>query len=185
MSDIKIFVTHTPNRDTMRVNNSLLYNVIAGSDFQTKEVPEGVYQDNQGDNISSLNKSYCELTTQYWAWKNMQADYYGFCHYRRFFSFSETKLKETSWGTIEYDYLDQKAMDELAFNEKDMQAYIEKYDFLIAKGVATSCMNAKSVYDHYKKAPELHIEDIELFLKIIDEKYPYLSETAKNVIRDY
>ena len=145
MSDIKIFVTHTPNRDTMRVNNSLLYNVIAGSDFQTKEVPEGVYQDNQGDNISSLNKSYCELTTQYWAWKNMQADYYGFCHYRRFFSFSETKLKETSWGTIEYDYLDQKAMDELAFNEKDMQAYIEKYDFLIAKGVATSCMNAKSV----------------------------------------
>lgn len=69
MSDIKIFVTHTPNRDTMRVNNSLLYNVIAGSDFQTKEVPEGVYQDNQGDNISSLNKSYCELTTQYWAWK--------------------------------------------------------------------------------------------------------------------
>ncbi len=47
MSDIKIFVTHTPNRDTMRVNNSLLYNVIAGSDFQTKEVPEGVYQDNQ------------------------------------------------------------------------------------------------------------------------------------------
>ena len=133
MSDIKIFVTHTPNRDTMRVNNSLLYNVIAGSDFQTKEVPEGVYQDNQGDNISSLNKSYCELTTQYWAWKNMQADYYGFCHYRRFFSFSETKLKETSWGTIEYDYLDQKAMDELAFNEKDMQAYIEKYDFLIAK----------------------------------------------------
>lgn len=181
MSDIKIFVTHTPNRDTMRVNNSLLYNVIAGSDFQTKEVPEGVYQDNQGDNISSLNKSYCELTTQYWAWKNMQADYYGFCHYRRFFSFSETKLKETSWGTIEYDYLDQKAMDELAFNEKDMQAYIEKYDFLIAKGVATSCMNAKSVYDHYKKAPELHIEDIELFLKIIDEKYPYLSETAREL----
>ena len=141
MSDIKIFVTHTPNRDTMRVNNSLLYNVIAGSDFQTKEVPEGVYQDNQGDNISSLNKSYCELTTQYWAWKNMQADYYGFCHYRRFFSFSETKLKETSWGTIEYDYLDQKAMDELAFNEKDMQAYIEKYDFLIAKGVALSLIH--------------------------------------------
>ena len=138
MSDIKIFVTHTPNRDTMRVNNSLFYNVIAGSDFQTKEVPEGVYQDNQGDNISSLNKSYCELTTQYWAWKNMQADYYGFCHYRRFFSFSEKKIKETSWGTIEYDFLDQKAMDELALHEKAVQDYIEKYDFLIAKGVPTS-----------------------------------------------
>ena len=108
MSDIKLFVTHTPNRDTMRVENPLFYNVIAGSDFQTKKVPDGMYQDNQGENISSKNKSYCELTTQYWAWKNMQADYYGFCHYRRFFSFNEKKLPETSWGTIEYDYLGEK-----------------------------------------------------------------------------
>ena len=44
MSDIKIFVTHTPNRNTMRINNSLLYNVIAGSDFQNKSVPDNVYR---------------------------------------------------------------------------------------------------------------------------------------------
>lgn len=48
MSDIKIFVTHTPNRNTMRINNSLLYNVIAGSDFQNKSVPDNVLQDNTG-----------------------------------------------------------------------------------------------------------------------------------------
>lgn len=178
MKDIKIFVTHTPNRSTMRVDNPLLYNVIAGSDFQTKEVPEGVYQDNQGENISSRNRSYCELTTQYWAWKNMEADYYGFCHYRRFFSFSQQKIKESDWGTIEYDYLDEKAIQEMHFNENDMRTCIENYDFLIAEGVPTRAMNAESVYDHYEKAPELHIEDVKLFLDIIKEKYPYLSQTA-------
>ena len=28
---------------------------------------------------------YCELLTQYWAWKNGGADYYGFCPYPRYF----------------------------------------------------------------------------------------------------
>jgi len=179
LSDIKIFVTHTPNRDTMRVDHPILYDVIAGSDFQTKAVPDGVFLDNQGENISSKNKAYCELTTQYWAWKNMEADYYGFCHYRRFFSFSQKELKESGWGTVEYDYLNEKVIQELHLNEADMRSQIEKYDFLIAKGVPVRCMNAKSVYDHYQKAPELHIEDLELFSDIITEKYPYLSKTAK------
>ena len=64
MSDIKIFVTHTPNRNTMRINNSLLYNVIAGSDFQNKSVPDNVLQDNTGENISSKNKSYSIVPQQ-------------------------------------------------------------------------------------------------------------------------
>ncbi len=52
MSDIKIFVTHTPNQNTMRFQHLLFYHVIAGSDFQTQEVPEEFYQDHTGENIS-------------------------------------------------------------------------------------------------------------------------------------
>jgi Domain of unknown function (DUF4422) len=43
--------------------------------------------DNTGDHISDLNSYYCELTAQYWAWKNFKADHVGFYHYRRYLNF--------------------------------------------------------------------------------------------------
>lgn len=46
----------------------------------------GIQTDNSGDNISLLNPMYCELTAQYWAWKNLHnVEYIGLCHYRRYF----------------------------------------------------------------------------------------------------
>lgn len=46
----------------------------------------GYQPDDTGDNISSRNANYCELTGLYWAWKNLNCDYLGLVHYRRHFA---------------------------------------------------------------------------------------------------
>ena len=54
------------------------------------EICVGMQQDNEGDNISSENAFYSELTGMYWLWKNCDSDYKGLVHYRRHFRTSNS-----------------------------------------------------------------------------------------------
>jgi len=51
---------------------------------QYKSEMSDMIGDDTGDNISEKNGSYSELTAHYWGWKNLDCEYIGLCHYRRY-----------------------------------------------------------------------------------------------------
>ncbi|MEN6418625.1 MAG: DUF4422 domain-containing protein [Clostridiaceae bacterium] len=65
-------------------NDSLYLSLYVGSAGNPSI--EGFQRDDAGAHISERNASFCELTGIYWAWKNLDADYIGLAHYRRYFA---------------------------------------------------------------------------------------------------
>ena len=116
--------------------------------------PLGYTPDNTGENISSKNPNYCELTGLYWAWKNMNCEYIGLCHYRRYFGKStHTKDIEKKKSAI--------------FHRADYEKLLEKYDVILPVKRNYYIETVRSQYEHahFKK-------DLDEVQKIIAEKYP-------------
>ncbi len=124
----------------------------------------GYTGDNTGDNISNKNNFYCELTGMYWAWKNLDADYIGLCHYRRYFSCSKKIPKE------------EQEKFKAVLHEDEVNKIIEKTDVILPK--KRSYFHIENLYDHYKHT--MYVEPLEETRKIIEEKCPkYLTEFDK------
>ena len=83
MNKVKILVAcHKP----AKVYQDDVYKPIQVGKALHPDLDLGYITDATGDNISSKNGNYSELTAQYWAWKNLKdVEYIGLCHYRRYF----------------------------------------------------------------------------------------------------
>lgn len=117
----------------------------------------GYLEDNTGDNISAKNANYCELTGLYWAWKNINCQYIGLCHYRRYFA---NKAKSSNLA-------DKKAA---IFHRQDYEALLQKYDVILPKKRNYYIETVRSQYEHAHNKRDLDETE-----KIIQELYPEYS----------
>lgn len=177
MSDIKILIACTSPAD--HPESSILLPIQVGAARAAAPLP-GMLRDDAGENISDKNPMYCELTAQYWAWKNLDADYYGFCHYRRYFNFSETSYKEDAWGNVSDGAIDAAACALYGLDDDAIRGCVEGWDVITTsrKDLRRMPEHFRSVLDQYEKAPQLHARDLHTILDIIDEKYPEYSSAA-------
>ena len=148
--DIKIIVaTH---REYEMPEDKVYLPVFVGSAISDSPLP---YQrDDEGINISAKNATYCELTGLYWAYKNLDADYIGLCHYRRLFKYKDHILT--------YDDLDRILSSAAIVLSKKRHYYIE------------------TVYSQFIHAHDK--ESIDLAGKAIKENYPSYTEAFTAVM---
>lgn len=119
----------------------------------------GYLRDDSGENIALKNPNYCELTGQYWAWKNRKADVKGLVHYRRLFTNGKNP-----YGSKESKY--NKLLDEIT-----LATLLKQYDLILPK---KRNYYIESLWSHYEHSH--NIEGLEVTREVIAEKYPkYLS----------
>lgn len=121
----------------------------------------GYVKDNTGENISTLNASFCELTGLYWAWKNLDADYIGLVHYRR--HFGKKRGKDVWKNVITYS---------------DIEPYLGKVKLFVPKKRRYYIETLYSHYEHTHYASQL-----DETRKVLAEKYPEYLASYDRVIR--
>ena len=143
---------------------------VQGGSKNKPSVPGTIPDYGQAGSISEKNSEYCELTVQYYAWKNEYADYYGFCHYRRFFCFNKNVKKPY----LTLGRLSQKNKKRLFLNEEDTRSIITAYDVVIPRAEDLGI----SVYEKYAMSKYCYADDLDVFIDVLKKSYPYLSEFA-------
>ncbi|EKO4720809.1 DUF4422 domain-containing protein, partial [Campylobacter jejuni] len=183
---VKILVGY--HKPATLIKNEIFTPIHLGRDLATQASKDGemsqedfdwmcknMIGDNTGENISYLNRYFCELTGIYWAWKNYDKlgnpDYIGFAHYRRLLNFCN---------------ISQQQRDD--FKEKQISNSIEEINkFLDPNCVYSAIKEYKYIvlhpdpcnpYTHYKNTKNLFIEDYQKCIEFIKKEFLFLSNAV-------
>lgn len=130
---MKIYViTHKKFKPV--VNDSKLYQpMLVGAALGNQGLNDYIRDDTK-ENISSKNRSYCELTGLYWIWKNSEEKVVGIDHYRRYFVEKNNKLfhryltsKYINTALKEYDMILPKREEDIYNNQNAKDFFINNH----------------------------------------------------------
>jgi len=124
----------------------------------------GFIRDNTGENISSLNPFFSELTGLYWAWKNLDYDNLGLVHYRRYFTLHRLTSKKDKLS--------------LALCKKEADKLLNGYKVLVPK---KRNYYIETIYSHYQHT--FDNKQLDIIKEIIDSKYPQYSNSVNKVFK--
>lgn len=176
--DIKIFVSHRIDLDSETIDNPLYIPVRCGAVFDERE-GVSMLGDDTGDNISEKRMTFCELTVQYWAWKNVKADYYGLCHYRRYLSFANQQFNVGLAGTVPDIYISNATIQKYSLLENIIQNTVERFDIITTKPMDINLFwdaPHKSNYELLKKRSIDHnLDDVDTLIALVKRRYPAYS----------
>lgn len=173
MSGLKIFVSsHKP---CYEVKNDVFVPA-----RQSEIIAKLLQGDAEDVFMAERADEYCELLTQYYAWKREDAQYYGFGHYRRYFDFSQRGRK---CALIRAEYLNARTAAAFGFtDEKRIVGMAEQYDV-----IAPVPLNyyIKSVYWQYSHGEFLHSEDLDAVLDILKSDFPEYLPAAEKYLKGH
>lgn len=163
--DVKIFVCY--HKNTPVFESECIIPIHVGK--ANSSVNLNMIGDNTKDNISDRNGSWCELTALYWMWKNVQADYYGLFHYRRFLNFNQI-----GGGYEVFTDFSDDNIQQFGWTDEKIRNVCSQYDILTSPiwkiHPAGLPHMIQTNYDFYDK--EHFIKDLDIVINLIKEKYP-------------
>lgn len=132
----------------------------------------GFVQDNTGDNISSKNPLFCELTGLYWCYKNLEYDYLGLAHYRRYFTLkSKTYIKQN--GELN-SVLNKEECNELLKDYKIIVPNRRKYYIETLYSHYSHTFDEKQLIETRSIINELYPSYLNIFDKTLKQRSAYI-----------
>jgi len=117
--------------------------------------PLGYLRDDTGDNISSQNAYFSELTGVYWLWKNYHAaDTVGICHYRRYLIAEDGHL----------------------YTRRDVERLLSEYDMVVTKKLELRM----PYYDGFSATHDE--QDLVETERVVSEKYPEYADLFHRMV---